>query len=484
MMKKFALKATVAAAAALASSLSFAVVTMDPAPGASQGQKVYATELVATGTVFANTGATPVALTGMLDVQTKLGFGVANGQTRYIRLDLAGATFNGAPNLWVDRAGTITGPVGSNVSLVSNTDSTYIFQINAQADYAQGDLVEILMPAIKATGNTSPTLTYSLFEDAPGAANNLANQRLYTNAVDVYSTKQALVFTPTAGAQTASVNDLYKKFTATAANTVGPVAIGQLKYGVDAAAPLVPSTGVAATLAHLISASTLTLTGNFAAASSGTGAISLSVAGSTCAAPPAAPAVGFIAADTLSASQATFDLYKATSLGDGGTGAGTRANEAVAEVCFTADGTTEIAEQIIDAALTVTPVAGSTAASVAKAKIGEIDHDGTTLKFPALSSGKNTTTYLQLVNTSTLNAPLTTKCFLSDGTTVDGLSATVPANTTYRNTLDKVCPTNTSKVQSAVLTMAVPAGSVNGTLMRKESTTGVMTYVNASAGNQ
>lgn len=474
-MKKFALKATVAAAAALASSLSFAVVDMDGAAGA-QGQKVYAKELVATGTSFANTSAAAAgsALTGILDVKTELGFGVATGQTRYIRLDLAGATFNAAPNLWVDRAGVITGPVGTNVSLVSNTTSTYIFQINAQADYAQDDLVEILMPAITATGNTSPTLTYSLFEDAPGAANNLANQRLYTEAVDVYSTKQALVFTPTAGAQTASVNDLYKKFIATP-NTVGPVAIGKLTYGVDAAGPLVPSSGAAATLANLISASTLTLTGNFAAASSGTGAISLTAAGNTC-----GGAGALTAADTLSTSQATFDLYKTASLGINGT----LAAEAVAEVCFTADGTTEIAEQIIDAALTVTPVAGSTAASVAKAKIGEIDHDGTTLKFPALSSGKNTTTYLQLVNTSTLNAPLTTKCFLSDGTTVDGLSATVPANTTYRNTLDKVCPTNTSKVQSAVLTMAVPAGSVNGTLMRKESTTGVMTYVNASAGNQ
>lgn len=473
-MKKFALKATVAAAAALASSLSFAVVDMDGAAGA-QGQKVYAKELVATGTSFANTSAAAAgsALAGILDVKTELGFGVATGQTRYIRLDLAGATFNAAPNLWVDRAGAITGPVGTNVSLVSNTTSTYIFQINAQADYAQDDLVEILMPAITATGNTSPTLTYSLFEDAPGAANNLANQRLYTNAVDVYSTKQALVFTPTAGAQTASVDDLYKKFIASP-NTVGPVAIGKLTYGVDAAAPLVPSTGAAATLANLISASTLTLTGNFAAASSGTGAISLSAAGSTCG------AGGLTAADTLSTSQATFDLYKAGSLGNNGA----LNTVAVAEVCFTADGTTKIAEQTIDAALTVTPVAGSTAASVAKAKIGEIDHDGTTLKFPALSQGKNTTTYLQLVNTSTLNAPLTTKCFLSDGTTVDGLSAAVPANSTYRNTLDKVCPTDTAKVQSAVLTMAVPAGSVNGTLMRKESTTGVMTYVNASAGNQ
>jgi len=136
-MRKFIKSASAVAVVALFAGSANAVVDMN----VDTGKNTYATELIASGTVFANTGAAAAQapLAGVLDAKVKLGFGVSNLQTRYIRLNLTGGTFESAPNVlsapsvWIDRAGTITGPTLGNVTVYSSSASTYIFQITAQA---------------------------------------------------------------------------------------------------------------------------------------------------------------------------------------------------------------------------------------------------------------------------------------------------------------------------------------------------------------
>lgn len=115
---------------------------------------------------------------------------------------------------------------------------------------------------------------------------------------------------------------------------------------------------------------------------------------------------------------------------------------------------------------------------------GQIERNGMQMKFPTLSQGKGTITYLQLINSSASRAPFMTECYQGNGSKEAGLTDAIPADSTYRKTLTDLCPTNAGKTQSAIITLAAPSGSVNGTIMRKDATTGVLTYVNASMGNE
>lgn len=464
MMKKFALKATVAAAAALASSLSFAAVDLDAGTG---GTRTYASELVITAPgldLSAGAAADQVAT-------VKVGASLAADKQAYVRFDLTnGAKFEAGstPTLAGKGGVSATGVQGANLTTSiaqgGAGESFVIFAINpASTEFIKGDeVITLTGDGITVTNKNAVDLQYRLYETLTSAANptNTASLALNSKSGTFLNFAPAVITTVTAsptetadvGATNAGVAAPFTQFTTGTTGTLGQVTIAL------AATPPALATGAAAALTDILHATDnlVAVTGDFSWVT---------------ALPLANVTLGAISATSIAADKVTFKV--------------TDAGVSAANIVATANGTTAIPVGKYTTAVDL--VARNTAVEptdTAATNSGEIVRNGTTLKFPALSSGKNTTTYLQLVNTGALNAPLTTECFLNDGTTVAGLSATVPANTTYRNTLDKVCPTNTSKVQSAVLTLAVPSGNVNGTLMRKESTTGVMTYVNASAGNQ
>lgn len=465
MMKKFALKATVAAAAALASSLSFAAVDLDAGTGAT---RTYASELVITAPgldLSAGAAADQVAT-------VKVGASLAADKQAYVRFDLSnGAKFKTAPTL----AGNGNDGAGGGAALVTAVaqggagESFVIFAVNpASGEFIDGaEALTLTGTGITVTNKNAVDLQYRLYETLTAAANptNAASLALNSKSGTFLNFAPAVITTVTAsttetadvGATNAGVAAPFTQFTTGTTGTLGQVTIALASGTAPALA-----TGISAQLDDILHATDnlVTVTGDFSwVTATNLANVTLGTGG------------GAISATSIAADKVTFKVS------DAGVSA--------ADIVATANGTTAIpvgkyttAVDLVALNTTVEPT------DTAATNSGEIVRNGTTLKFPALSSGKNTTTYLQLVNTGALNAPLSTECFLSDGTTVAGLSTTVPANTTYRNTLDKVCPTNTSKVQSAVLTLAVPSGNVNGTLMRKESTTGVMTYVNASAGNQ
>lgn len=453
-MNKFIKSAVAVAVTSLFAGGAFAVVDIEATP---QGQQVFATELIAAGTIFANTGVAVLPgapLTGALDVTTTLGFGVTTGQTRFIRLDLAGATFNGAPNILVARGPGETGPVGTNASIVSNTTSTYIFQITAQADYAQADVLDITMPAITATGSAAPVLTYSLFEDAPSAANNLVSGLLKKKDVEVYSSAPALVWGVTTGEATASVAELYKEFLAAGDDVALTAKLGAVNYTVNGTS-LVPATGAPAALTDLVTAATnIVVTGDFGAA----GTVELdNLAPFDCVA-------GATAATSVVGNVATFNV-------------GTT-DQTTAALCYTVTGNTAITKQTVNdgnaitAALDLTAAVGSTAADKAAATIAEIKHDGTTMKVPFLNAKTGQKSYVQLVNNGLIAAPFSVSC-VTYSATLDGsiTNLSVPANKSRAFTVAGLgCPSNTT---AAILTFAVPDnGNVIGSLIRENATSG------------
>lgn len=450
-MKKFVKTASAMAVVSLFASSAFAVVDMD----ADSGKKMFATELIGAGTQFANTNAAVAgsALAGDLDVKVKLGFGVSNLQTRYIRLDLAGATFDAAPDLWVDRAGTIAGPKGSNVAIVSSSANKYIFQVSAQADYDQNALVEILMPSITATGSAAPVLSYKLFEDAPSAANDLASGRLASESTEVYGSSPALVWTLAPGSATASVADLYKKFIVSGDTTQTVAELGAITYGVNGTS-LHPATGVAAALGDLVTVATNVLvTGDFSAA--GANDIFLDTATNDC----STVSVGA----TVAGGVATLNVGTTGFVGG--------------SLCYNVTGVSPIAKQSVGngnplkAALDLTAAAGSTASDVAAATAGEILHDGTTLKASFLNAKSGQKSYVQLVNNGNVVAPFSAQCVTYSGTSASSNNAlSVPAGSSRLFTAATLgCPSNTTGV---VLTVAVPQGNVIGSVVRENATTG------------
>lgn len=465
-MKKFALKATVAAAGLLVSGLSFADVNLDtPVPGNTGG--TYASETVVNP---AGHNLVKDATDSDQKAVVSLGASFAVDKQAYVRFDLEGGKFTALPSFtikdWTPAAGVSPAAVNAAASVSFSQggvgESYVIFAVNpATGKFLNGvEAGTFEANGITVSDQNGVAISYRLYETLTAASNK--DQALKTKTSSEFiKFAPALEVTSTPSLATADVGakDLpYSEFTTGTPKNAAEIGNVKITHTPRALA----ATGAKSTAASdfLGGTNAITITGDFSWASEVT--------------------IGGVKA-TIAA-----DKQSATRGGASATPAGITASNLVTGAALpfvvtvakdTAIPATSFTSKVSFAANTGYAVADAAGGS------GEVVRNGTVLKFPALSQGKNTTTFLQLVNTGALAAPMTTVCYLNDGSNVAGLSTTVAANTTYRNTLDKVCPTDTAKVQSAVLTLAVPSGNVNGTLMRKESTTGVMTYVNAASGN-
>lgn len=108
-------------------------------------------------------------------------------------------------------------------------------------------------------------------------------------------------------------------------------------------------------------------------------------------------------------------------------------------------------------------------------------NNGSILKFPAISYKAGSPSWIQLVNNAGFAVTYQGVCYQSDGTTKVAVPGSTAANSTKRVALTDICDT---KTQSIILTLATPQGNVNGSVIRKDGTTGAVSSINASAGNQ
>lgn len=110
--------------------------------------------------------------------------------------------------------------------------------------------------------------------------------------------------------------------------------------------------------------------------------------------------------------------------------------------------------------------------------------NGMILKFAAISYKKGTSSWIQLTNYSTqADASYTATCYdTTSAKTAAGVAGVLAKNTTQRVELQDVCGAKTS-AQSVEMVFATKVGNVNGAVVRKNASSGDVTYINASAGN-
>jgi hypothetical protein len=454
------------------SSTAFAVVNLDDGTGSVN----YASQLVVAGTT---------ALTGAgINATSTLGFGVSNTQTRYVRYDLGNAVFANArlaADLTVPTATTTVAQGGAAGS------SFVIFQITATNNIDQAAAVAFALgtggvppapPAVPGvviqSANAPVTLTYSLYEDAPSAAAGGAAGRLASRSATVAGVVSGLAFSAVPNTTTVSVNanPTYTKFLPSGNNTTDVLAqVGTVSIG---AAPLVlnPNTGNPVAYNEIVAAGTKLILrgGDLTTAVSPTAAnAGLFLAGG-----------GSCAAAGLAGTQAT---RTATSV-EFATGANAQAN---VPVCYSVPGnnTAAIITQDFTIEADITPAAGSTAADLTAIAAGKFQRDGLVLKaaFSESTTAAGVSTAVSLSNTTGSAAPYTVRCLLNNGS-VAGTPGTVPANTAVRLGLTQSlgCPSN-GTLRALEITFARPPGSVIGSIVRQNTSTGQASY-DGMTGNQ
>lgn len=436
--KKFALKASVVAMAAVLPGLASAAISMSDS---TADARTYASELVTNGTtVISDTN---------LNALVNVGFGVSNGQTRFIRFDVTNGKFGGTIagthiDAGVSTAGTSYTPAVAVSAGGSTADTYVIFQVTADANYASSDVFSFGLATaggVKVTDKASPvSLTYGLFETGVAAVNNTTSDRLATASETIANFGTGLKFSLTTSTNTASVSTLYKSFV-TGAN--GPVEIGEVNYGTNA--NVFNAAGTSVALSELVTTANVVVAGDFTAA----GSMHLDASGTSC--------TTTTVAGTLNSAktQATLAVNSTA--------------QATGAICYTVTGSTVIPVQTVTAALDVTSGAG---ADVSAGTLGTIAHDGTVLKVPYMAGAGGQSTFVQLANMGTTAATYTTRCFGGSSTTSSGTDAT---GTVAVGGIKKVfmnnigCPTSSSAVE---FTLAVPSGNVVGTLVRQNTSTG------------
>lgn len=443
-MKNFKLKASVLAVSLAMSGATFAAITLDPDAGA----KTYASELVSNGIAINDDG---------LDLSHALGFGVSNTQTRFLRYDLTNATFSGTVlpgDLVVTGGATVAVSTGGAAS-----GSFVIFQITAAADLPQSALVALALGSGGANGikvtnvASSATIQYRLYETATAAV--AAGTPLASVDGPLANFATGLALTPTTNTTTADVTSLpapYSKFKTTNTTTPGITnvlaKVGNVVFG--PVTGVVNLAGIQITQPELVAAGTkLVVSGLDLTAATAAANIFLDN-NDNC---------GTSTLASINKTATTVEFVTDT----------TAINR---NVCFTANGTTPIAVQDFTVAASVVPAANTTTANIAAKALGAFDHDGTVLKVPFSQGTAGQTTFVNLANMGNVDAPFTTRCFTGPGTgapTAGVVGTVLMGNTKKLKSTDLLCAAGTNAVE---FTLAVPSGTVVGTFVRQNNTTG------------
>lgn len=406
-----------------------------------------------------------------LNFVSTLGFGVSNGQTRYIRIDYGNATLDAAHAAVIGTDLEISSgendPTASVVAGGAIGDSYVIYQITAGDDYSAATTIDFAVPSLRVASNASPvTATMTLHETAVSAVAGSSGDGLLSTRSGYLATFSAgLNWTLTTGTNTAAVETEFKEFClsasdCTANNAVTTKALGKLVYNVNSVNKR-DGTGVA--LADLVSAATVTVAGDFTAAAAANSVfLDTDGDGTDC---------------NTNSLAGTLDGSKTSATFTVGTTA--RGTTGVpAPVCYTVNGTTEIPEQTITAALDVTAAANTTTADVAAATLGTIDHDGTELQAPWVSVADGWTTRFLLTNEGSEAASGTYTVMTESGVscTSAAVPVSIPAGGVLNLDAKTLCSTITGGQRIAVtFVIAAPSNTIQGVYNIVNNTTGVLT---------
>ncbi|MFM7275961.1 MAG: hypothetical protein ACKO4A_19300, partial [Gammaproteobacteria bacterium] len=394
------------------------------------------------------------------NVKAVLGFGVSNGQDRYIRYDLTGAKFAaavGSTNIQADS--NVCAVANSNLGTATETLATggaakgtsVIFQITATANagLAPTQNTCLSLGTVTLTSAAGASLRYSLYSSPSDAVNGTSTGRLATSSASIASTASGFDVTVTPATTVVDVSTSYKKFVADAGITsVSNTAIGA--FGMDAVTGVLNLSNVQVAVSDLISNANASVTGSDFTPAGNTGVFFSTSA--NCVSAPAVTVAGTVVSSTV---RNLNGLGNATVSGN---------------VCFIANQNNAIAEQTFTVALDVTPAAGATTADIGATTLGNFDRNGTVLKAPLMEGKAGQSTWIQVVNVSSTAAPWAINCFGPSGSLGAGASGTLAAGQTgklFYNNLG--CAAGANAVEIVV---SAPEGNVVGAFVRQSTTTG------------
>ena len=368
--------------------------------------------------------AFPVTLTAGVPSPTgALGFGVSAGQSVYLRFDLSGdaATYGTAstPTLAIGSAagGTVVSG-GANAGYV-------IFQVTALTggltQSASYTLTLDTTSGVAISTTIAPvTISYAEYATAPDAANQ-TNPLSSANNMPLLSFAKALGVAGVAGSplliDVGSNNAKFKTSSGTIVTSpIGAVAINAIGgvYSLTGSIVILPDL-----VASTAGKTTLTVTGNFSAASTTTGGAldpaavwlssSATCAGSTRAGPVAA---------SLTTTQAVFKLGQDLfgTYNNNGTPA------TYDYVCYTVSGSAPIAFGVTYTATyaptaNTTPTPGYILPSSVAMTLGTLTTNGITAQVLNIPSATNSDQpYIRIYNTSSLAGPIRGTLYAQDGT--------------------------------------------------------------------
>lgn len=449
-MKKYVLKATALAIGALVGNAAVAAVTAGvDFDAATPTVSKYAKEL-------AYNNATPIINVNAINFTTKIGFGVSNGQTRYIRVDYANATLDAAH-----------GAVGGTDIEINNNgaadsfavvqggqigDNYVIYQVTAAADHAASASVDVKVPDLRVTSTASAVnVTYSLHETAVSAvAGSAGASKLYTKSQDIVTFATGLKFTvDTTPTTTASVEQSFLKFKTGGGYINDTTAkLGSITFGVDAT--VLEHDGSGVDIADLLAATgtKIVLTGDtgipFGANDAAKKASVYIAADADCAAGTASTTV-----PTATGASFTTDLNVYTTRG----------------ICYVVNGTSAISASTYSVRVDVAAATGTSTASIADKAIGSIVRDGTELQAPFATIYAGTGNRAVLTSLHSSDAVVTASAITEDGVTCNTGTTTFNLKSgkqLFINASD-VCPTLSAGTRFALkFIIAAPNNKISG----------------------
>jgi len=401
-MKKFKLNAVAAVAASVASASAFAVVNIDagtPAP------VVVANEIVATG-------AAPVTLTNAanaLDILSKVGYSLSNGEVRYVRVELANGTFTSAA--------ATSSNVNATIGAVNGVGTSVIyFSITAGAGGIDGTTDTLTINGTRDITGTSSnvTVSFSVYDQpsqaqAGGSTGRIVfkDSKQYIN----FAKSHRLVVTSDSAVADVEASPSFTAFKSGQTSGSTTVArLASLDYKLAATVP-VKASGAAIALTDLMatgaSGTKLVVTGDFSAGANANGTYTGAAlnrvylsANTTC--------VGVdVAASAVAAGSATFNV-------------GATATTANPNLCFAPLSTNTIAAGTYSADVNAVSANSAvyTVASTAGGQVSEITRNGTELQAPLFQTTPGYVSRFVLTNTGTVDANYTVSVKAEDGNTV------------------------------------------------------------------
>lgn len=450
-MKKYVLKATALAIGALAGGSAVAAITAGVNFDASSPTvKKYAKELTYNST-------TPLAAIDGINVTTKLGFGVSNNQTRYIRVDYSNAVLHTAH----------TAVAGTDIEISDRNSDAYavvqggaagdnyvIYQVTAGTDFAAGAIVDIKTPSLRVTSTASPVaVTYSLHETAVSAvAGSAGAAKLYTKTQNIVTFASGLVLKVEASpTTTASVEQSFLKFKTGGGYITDTTAkLGAITFDVDADVAEHDGSGVDITDLLAGTGTKLVITGDLGIP-----------AGSNDAGKKASVYISSTADCNSVGSTASTTVPNATGASFT-TDANTVANKGL---CYVVNGTSAISASTYSIRADVVAASGASTASIADKAIGTIARDGTELQAPFATIYGGTGNRAVLTSTHSSDVAVAASVITEDGVTCSGgtSSFTLKAGKQLFINSSEVCPVLSAGTRFAMkFIIAAPNSKITG----------------------